>query len=82
MTAPSKIPYTHGLPPPAAPPGYTYVVKDQIAPLPIICCIIWFPIGLLFLLCAIEKYWVLQQAPVVPVAPIAPVAPTYQPVLY
>lgn len=59
----TKLPFVPGHPPPVAPPGFVYVYVEQISPVAILLCILLFPWGILFLLCAKERYWLLQAMP-------------------
>jgi len=58
-----RLPFIPGRPPPVAPPGYVYVYHEHTSPLAIVLCILFFPIGIIFLLWAKEEYWLLQAAP-------------------
>ncbi|GMH36855.1 hypothetical protein BSKO_04728 [Bryopsis sp. KO-2023] len=60
VQAPYKVAYVEGAPPPAAPPGYMYVLKNDFSIAGIILAIVFFPIGLLCMLCMMEKYWQLM----------------------
>lgn len=59
ITAPTRVPFYPGSPPPVAPPGYTYIMREEFSIAAIILAIIFFPLGLLFLLCLREQYWLL-----------------------
>ncbi|GMH36843.1 hypothetical protein BSKO_04716 [Bryopsis sp. KO-2023] len=59
VVAATRIPFVPGVQPPAPPAGFAYILKEDCSVCAIILAILFFPWGLLFLLCMRDRYWLL-----------------------